>query len=217
MKDNKDFINIFDMEDSEAERKKNFLYGIKNPKTDEWSEGFAKNFKYCYKDIVNKVYLRNNITNREAKDKMKINDSGMGFNVPIKLDNGQYLETCLANKKKLEKLKYLSKITGEEIYCNFNNLSNVNADRKTDNKEENIFRYIDSIDNEEVALGCMLRLSEKIDAELFDRDKAIEILNEIRNKQKPSLLEQLQHKTNKFSVEEIAQINRILKLDSTHM
>ena len=205
MKDNKDFINIFDMEDSEAERKKNFLYGIKNPKTDEWSEGFAKNFKDCYKDIVNKVYLRNNITNREAKDKMKIND------------NGQYLETCLANKKKLEKLKYLSKITGEEIYCNFNNLSNVNADRKTDNKEENIFRYIDSIDNEEVALGCMLRLSEKIDAELFDRDKAIEILNEIRNKQKPSLLEQLQHKTNKFSVEEIAQINRILKLDSTHM
>lgn len=187
------FVSIFDIPDVEAEGKKNFYCKVKNYKTDEWEVVFYKRFIDCYIDVINRVYCDcyiNKAINEFIVEKIK-NYLYIGRRNDVKrkyLSNGETIEGCVSNIFKIDRLKYLLTIAGENIFFDFSNTEIADAVQFVKDKEvkdngnviktQNVRYDIDKM-NEKECIELMILLQEKVSIELFDKQRAESRLKEI--------------------------------------
>lgn len=187
------FVSIFDIPDVEAEGKKNFYCKVKNYKTDEWEVVFYKRFIDCYIDVINRVYCDcylNKATNEFIVEKIK-NYLYIGRRNDVKrkyLSNRETIEGCVSNIFKIDRLKYLLTIAGENIFFDFSNTEIADAVQFVKDKEvkdngnviktQNVRYDIDKM-NEKECIELMILLQEKVSIELFDKQRAESRLKEI--------------------------------------
>lgn len=187
------FVSIFDIQDFEAEGKKNFYCKIKNYKTNDWEIVFYKRFIDCYIDTINRVYCDyyiNKATNEFIIEKIKnYLHIGKPNHISRKyLSNGEVIEGCVSNEFKIDRLRFLLTIVGENMFFDFSNTEITDAVQFVKNKEvkdngnvikiQNVRYDIDKM-NERECIELMILLQEKVSIELFDKQKAENRLKEI--------------------------------------